>query len=166
MQKRSGIAWLTGIVLLASVGHAAAEQAKGAIRLDVKAEKEVVVMNADGQPETQRVPAAKVVPDDKVVYTITYVNTGNDAAEHVFITNPVPDHMSYLNGTATGDHAVVTFSVDGGHVFDTPEHLTVKTADGKTRPATSDDYTHIRWTLTKDVASREAGKVSFWAQLE
>ena len=166
MQNYARIARLTGLLVLFALGQAVAAQPKGAVHLAVTAEKEVVVTNANGQPETQRVPAAKVIPDDKVVYTIKYVNTGNEPAENVLITNPVPEHMNYLAGTATGKNAVVTFSVDGGHVFDLPEHLTVKTADGQLRKATASDYTHIRWTLEKNVGSRETGEVSFWAQLQ
>ena len=60
---------------------------------------------------------------------------------------PIPRHARYLENTAAGPGAEVSFSVDGGHTFDRPEHLKVVGPDGRTRPASAADYTHIRWQL-------------------
>ena len=51
-----------------------------------------VEVSTDDAGATQRelVEATTVVPGDSVVYTITFENVGDQAAENVRITNPVP----------------------------------------------------------------------------
>jgi uncharacterized repeat protein (TIGR01451 family) len=154
------------LLVVAMTTGVAAQQQAGLIELNLTAEKEIQVVNDKGVTETQRVPAAKVIPNDKVIYTISYTNVGNEQAENVFITNPVPEHMLYLNGTANGNNTEVTYSIDGGQTFDLAQNLKVTLADGTTRLAIATDYTHIRWTLKNKIAPEEKGVVSFWAQLE
>jgi uncharacterized repeat protein (TIGR01451 family) len=166
MRNPARTSWMTALTILIVSGQAAAQSPQGTLQLDMVVEKEIVVTNAEGELETRRVPAAKVIPDDKVIYTIQYRNEGAEEADHVNITNPVPEHMAYVDGTATGAGATITFSVDGGNIFDVPENLTVTSVDGTTRKATALDYTHIRWTLQERVAAHASGEVSFWAQLE
>lgn len=166
MLKTRTLSLVAGLLVLTSVSLAQADDPKGAIQLHMSVEKEVVVMNADGQPETRLVAADKVFPRDKVVYTIRYENTGKDEAEDVYITNPIPEHMGYVDGTASGEHTVVTFSVDGGKTFDAPQNLKVPGANGELRQATAQDYTHIRWMLEDDVPAQATGAVSFRAELE
>jgi hypothetical protein len=55
--------------------------------------------------------------------------------------------MRYLDDTAAGPGADISYSIDGGHTFDRPENLKVIGPDGQKHPATAADYTHIRWQL-------------------
>lgn len=161
---------LTSVVLLtllmAGIHSAWAVQEKGEVKLTVVAEMEVEVVNADGQKEMQRVPAEKVVPGDVVIYTIEYKNNGREAAENFVITNPVPQHMVYLTGSAKGESTEITFSVDGGDSYDMPGNLTVADSEGTRAAATASDYTHIRWALNDSVAPNGTGLVTFKARLK
>jgi len=142
----------------------ASGQGKGKLVLTTIAEEEVSKVNAKGEVEVVRVNAGKVTPGDEIIYTIRYTNESTDRAETVVITNPVPDHMrcSRVDDVA---FATISYSVDGGATFGTPESLTVVDEDDTERAAKPSDYTHIRWTLTQPVAPGHQGSVSFRAVL-
>jgi uncharacterized repeat protein (TIGR01451 family) len=141
-------------------------QKKGIIELEAVAEQEKEVINDKGKKEITRVPVARVVPGDEVIYTFNYTNIGEEPADNVVITDPVPEHMVYTEGSAKGAETAITFSVDKGTTYDLPIKLTVVGADGKKRPAKGSDYTHIKWTLQRALAPGEKGRVSFRARLE
>jgi uncharacterized repeat protein (TIGR01451 family) len=157
---------LSLLVLVAAGADTVRAQQKGSIELRMIAEQEVEVTSAEGEKEVKRMPAAVVVPGDEVIYTISYRNVGEDTADSVVITNPVPTHMLYKDGSAGGEGTVITFSVDDGKTYDVPGNLKVLDADGKERSAVASDYTHIRWTLEKSVSPEAVGYVSFRAILE
>ena len=155
------------ILLSVSVSAGAVwAQQKGNIELKAVAEQEKEVINDKGEKEITRVPVARVVPGGEVIYTISYRNVGQEPTDNVVITNPVPEHMFYREGSTSGADTIITYSVDNGKTYDLPAKLTVVGADGKKRPAKGSDYTHIRWTLQKSLAPGKKGHVSFRAQLE
>ena len=143
-----------------------AAQEKGSIELKMLAEKEVVVVKEDGEKEIKRESVDKVIPGDHVIYTIEYKNVGEENADSVVVNNPIPDNMHYVPGTAGGENADVVFSIDSGKTFDRPENLKVLDEEGKERPATAKDYTHIRWKLKTSVSPGEVGIVSYRAELQ
>ena len=110
-----------------------------------------------------------MVPGDELIYTVAYTNKTAKPAEKVMVTNPVPKHTRYKDGSAAGDNADITFSVDGGKTFATPDKLTVTIKDkaGKdnVRPAAGAEYTHIRWVLKQNVAPGQSGAVRFRAMI-
>jgi hypothetical protein len=84
----------------------------------------------------------------------------------VVITNPIPEQMRYLNQSAFGEKALITFSVDNGESFDLPGNLYVKDATGRRFAAQPDDYTHIRWKLQNPIPPQASGQVGFRAILQ
>ncbi len=164
--KRYVLIMLAALLTAFIANSAAWAQPKGNIELKAVAEVEMEVINANGEKELKRLPASSVVPGDFVIYTIYYANVGKAPADKVVITNPVPEHMRYEDGSASGVGTGITFSVDNGKRYDVPINLTMVGADGKKRPAKGSDYTHIRWTLQKSLAPEEKGRVNFRAQLE
>jgi uncharacterized repeat protein (TIGR01451 family) len=155
-------------ITLVAFGHAGASlpSGEGAIRLRVVAETEEEIVKADGEIEVRRVEAAAVVPGSEVIYTIYYTNISKKPADNIRVTNPLPEHMVYVDWSAEGEGTVITFSVDGGHAYAAPDRLTVVDEDGERRPAEAADYTHIQWTLTESLEPEEGGHVSFRARLE
>ncbi len=139
------------------------------VELVTKAEREVEFIEK-GVKVKKVAPVQKMVPGDEVLYTITYANKTVKPAEKVTVTNPVPKHTRYKDGSAAGDGADITFSVDDGKVFATPGQLTIAIKDkaGKdiTRPAVAQDYTHIRWVLKQNVAPGQSGSVRFRAAIQ
>jgi len=154
------------VFILSNLYPAFAQQA-GHIELKCVAESEIEVVNEKGEKEIQRVKAAKVVPGDEVIYTIYYTAIGQEDVDDIVINNPIPEHMVYKEGSATGaDYANINFSIDEGKSFDAPENLKVKDAEGNERLALANEYTHVRWMLNNSVKPGETGQVSFRALLE
>ncbi len=141
---------------------------KGGVELTSRAEVEVVRKNEKGEEVLRRISAAKanVAPGDTVIYTITYVNNGDQPATNVDINNPVPEHMLYLDKSAEGAETRIDFSVDKGRSYGPIARLTVRTDAGKEKPATPADITHIRWTLKKPLPAGGKGSVSYRAKVK
>lgn len=138
--------------------------ADSGIELNLVAKEEVVTLNAKGEKVVSLIEPTSVIPGDTIVYATHYHNNGKESAEDVVITTPIPKDTVYVDGSAVTDKAAVSYSIDHGKKFDTPENLTITESDGKKRPATVDDYTHIRWRLRR-VAPAEDGSVEFHAKV-
>jgi uncharacterized repeat protein (TIGR01451 family) len=132
--------------------------AKALITVNIKAEKEVTV-----NKEKKMVAAKAIDPGDVVLYTISYVNSGDEAATNAFLDDQVPKGTIYLDGSAFGKDADVTFSIDGGKTFKKPSLLTYEVKiNGKMekRIASPEQYTNIRWTVSV-IPARGSGQVGF-----
>ena len=155
------ISWT--LLFLGSVAtvHAAAD-----IRLKAVAEIEVTVVNDKGETELKRMPATKVIPGTEVIYTITVSNLGDQPADSVVVTDPIPENTTYVDRSAFGAGTKITFSVDGGNSYDLADKLKVKDAAGNLRAATASDYTHIRWVLNFTLKPKDVAPVWFKARLD
>ena len=153
---------LTSLLILG--GNVMAQQ--DPISLEHKAEQWERFTDESGVEQTRLVAAARVLPGEELLFTVTYTNTGNEPAENITIVNPVPEHMDYVVRSASGDDTAVTFSVDGGESFATEQDLSVTDAQGTKRPAAAEDYTHVRWIVGSDIAPGDSGKVQFTAVVE
>lgn len=160
--NRYAVLAMTAILL---AGNTAATQAQ-TVELVTKAEREIEIVEK-GVKLKKIGPPEKVVPGDEVIYTVTYTNKTGKPADNVSVTNPVPAHTRYRDGSAAGEGATITFSVDGGKSFAASDKLTVaikdKGGNDIVRPAVAADYTHIRWQLKQSVAPGQSGTVRFRA---
>jgi len=138
--------------------------AESTLKLVSKAEKETTVVK-NGQKEVKRVPAQKILPGDTVIFTNHYTNTLPKPADDTVITNPVPKDVTYVDGSAFGEGAIITFSIDKGKTFDTPGKL-FKTDKGKMRNAKASEYTHIRWTFNAPIPPGTEGDVGYKARVK
>lgn len=154
----------TLVLAVSLLATAVFAQDAGSLQLTTTVQKEQLSVSESGESKKELVAADTVLPGDSVVYTITFVNTGNEAAENVKITNPIPQHLTYQAGSAVGPGTIVEFSVDGGSLFAAAADLTVAEGD-ELRAATVEDYTHIRWIVQDDFAAGEQGIAQFRAQL-
>jgi uncharacterized repeat protein (TIGR01451 family) len=118
---------------------------------------------AAGREIVKLIPADRVVPGDRVIYTLEVRNTGASALETPIVTHPVPEHMRYVADSAVGPGAEVSYSVDGGHSFERAENLKVAGVDGRLRPAVAADYTDIRWQLKNSLKANSVAFVRFRA---
>ena len=157
-------ALLAAAAAILASGTVAAQQ-RDYIEVETTVQKEVIVETADGQRETTLVPAEKVVPGERVVYTIRFRNIGDEPAENVVITNPISDSLVFVAGSATSPGARVEFSIDGGQSFAVANELRIS-EDGIERAATAEDYTHVRWVMLAALAVGADGSTSFAADLE
>lgn len=107
---------------------------------DVKVERSVV---ENGQKRQVLLPAVKVVPGEKLVFTTVYRNTGVKPAENFVVTNPIPGAVR-LSDDGFGNFDV---SVDGGKAWGKLPALRVSDGKGGERAAEAADVTHLRWVL-------------------
>lgn len=165
MRKRAVLGLLALFLLLPA---AAGAQQKGGIELKTVSEVDVVGKNAKGEREVKRVDAGKVsvAPGGVVIFTTTFNNKGSKPAERVAIKNPVPANMTYVDKSAEGEGTTIEFSTDNGKTYRAPDALMITDAQGKSRKALGQDYTHIRWIVTKPLAPGGKGSVSFKAKVK
>lgn len=155
---------LIGILItLLSVATALAD--KNDITFASKAEVEVQEVNAQGEDTWVRKPPTLVIPGTVVIYTNTFTNNGAEPASDLIVTNPVPENMVYVAGSALGENAEITFSADGGNSFAPEDQLQVTEADGTQRPAAPKEITHVRWQVLKPLPPAGSGQVEFRARL-
>lgn len=124
-------------------------------------EKEIVVINDDGSEVTRRAPADTVVPGERIVYTLNYLNDKSEAANDLVLTMPVPGEVKFMEGSADNTASVVTYSADGGQSFAPRQALTVQTDEGQWVPAGAEDVTHVRWLVAGPLNAGETGQLVF-----
>ena len=159
-QGKTMFSTVTALALLLVSGMA---WSQGTLEVQTTVQKEAVTTNEDGEQIRELVAAETVIPGERVVYTITFRNTGEEPADDVIITNPISESLTYVQGSAFGPGMELQFSVDGEN-FAAADELTIEEG-GETRPASVEDYTHIRWVMQSDLSAGAQGTVRFSAQL-
>jgi uncharacterized repeat protein (TIGR01451 family) len=163
MNTHAPFAGLCAVLLALSPAVLAVGQVQGsplAIRSIAEVESRSL---AAGREVVKLVPADRVVPGDRVIYTLEVRNTGAAALDAPVVTHPVPEHMRYVADSAVGPGAEVSYSVDGGRSFERAENLKVLGVDGRPRPAVAADYTDIRWQLKNSLKANSVAFVRFRA---
>ena len=147
-----------GLVMMASSAWA-----KPQISISIVTSKEVVE-TVNGARVKKLVPTKKAAAGDTLVYTIAYINKGNEAATEAIVDNPVSAGTSYIDNSANGAGADITFSIDGGKSYKKPSLLTyeIKQPTGIVQRYTArpEEYTHIRWTI-RQVPAGTGGTLGF-----
>jgi uncharacterized repeat protein (TIGR01451 family) len=137
--------------------------AKSLVSISITAEKEVTVNKV-----TKKIAAITINPGDVIFYTLNYINSGEDAATSVVLDDPIPAGTVYIPGSAYGDGAEILFSIDG-KTFKKPSLLTyeIKNRNGslEKRTASPEEYTHVRWVMTK-IAAGVRGNVGFQVRIK
>jgi uncharacterized repeat protein (TIGR01451 family) len=163
MSTRSSFANLGGALLALCLGAIAAAQVP-ASPLEIKSIAEVESKSVHGGREVLKLaPAERVVPGDRVIYTLEVRNTGATAVKAPSVTYAIPEHMRYVADSAVGPGAEVSYSVDAGHSFGVADNLKVRAPDGRLRPAVAADYTDIRWQLKSSLKPNSVAFVRFRA---
>lgn len=153
---------LTSLILILAAVVAAAQEP---LEVQTIVQKQETFVNDAGETEKRLVAADVVVPGERVFYTITFTNSGDEPADNVVITNPIAAGLVYIDGTAFGPGADIQFSVDDGRSFAAADTLTV-TEDGQSRAAEASDFTHIRWVMRSELAAGAQATARFAAILE
>src|SRR5260370_31648866 len=109
--------------LLTLLVAAAAAQAPGnplAIRSIAEVESR---SRAAGREIIKLIPADRVVPGDRVIYTLEVRNTGATALDAPVVTHPAPHHTHYVPDSPLRPGAQVRYSVQSGRSLDRITHL-------------------------------------------
>jgi uncharacterized repeat protein (TIGR01451 family) len=116
-----------------------------------------------GREIVKLIPADRVAPGDRVIYTLAVRNTGATAIAAPSVSYAIPEHMRYIADSAVGPGAEVRYSIDRGRSFETPDSLNMRGPDGRLRPAVAADYTDIRWQLKNILKPNSVAFVRFRA---
>ena len=137
--------------------------AKSLVSISITAEKEATVNKV-----IKKIAAKTINPGDVIFYTLSYINSGDDAATNAVLDDPIPAGTVYILGSAYGEGADIVFSIDGKN-FNKPSLLTyeIKNRDGslEKRTASPEEYTHIRWVIPK-IAAGAKGSVGFQVRIK
>ena len=163
--KKLTPAILLSSALVLSLLSASASAKQSAIEITSEVNELIHVMDDQGKKQQKIIAAAEVTPGDRILYTTSFKNNGAEASDNIIITNPIPVHTRYLDGSAKGEHCVITFSIDGGRVWGDAKTLKVRQKDGQFRAATAADYTHIRWKYNRALQPAEKKSISFETKL-
>jgi uncharacterized repeat protein (TIGR01451 family) len=134
---------------------AALAQSQVALNSEIFVERES--RDASGAARTTLETPGVVTPGDRLVFVLTYRNNGSAAATDFVITNPIPDSVEYAGSNSAG----AVHSIDGGRNWGALAALTVRDAQGNSRPATFADVTHVRWTFAQPIPAGSGGEVRF-----
>ncbi|HEX4873700.1 MAG: hypothetical protein ACK4SJ_10330 [Sphingorhabdus sp.] len=148
---------------LSQAQAAAAPAASSTVVLSSEAMIERTETGADGKERLvlKQPKDVIVVPGDRVIFTLRYVNKGAESAAGFRATNPMPGPVQFVS--VAEDWAEV--SVDGGANWGKLADLKIsaKTADGVTsqRAAGPEDVTHVRWVFANAIPPGAEGSVSY-----
>ena len=133
------------------------------VKLENTIQKVERYLDAAGEVQRRLVDAESVVPGDELQYVVRFVNHGNQIVDAgtIVITDIVPEHTQYMQGTAFGPGTDIKFSLDG-ESFDVASELV---ANGAEEPANPGDYQAIQWAFSPELKPGEAGYVSFNVRL-
>jgi uncharacterized repeat protein (TIGR01451 family) len=118
-----------------------------------------------GEEVRRWVPATRLNAGDEVHYTVRVRNPGKVAVESIVVTKRLPFGVRYLRGSAAGPAAEVQYSLDGGKTFATAEQLAKAAGGGKqgARKSLENDYTHVRWVLSRPLGPSSTALLRFRA---
>ena len=145
------------IAISAFLLPAAALAAQEKMTLESEVLVERVSTDAAGKEVRKLEEPKSVVPGESLVIQISYKNSGSEPATEFVVTNPLPSAVAFAGGETPG----AEMSVDGGKNWGALAALSVKAADGSSRPAQPADVTHIRWAFSQPIPAGQGGKVSF-----
>jgi uncharacterized repeat protein (TIGR01451 family) len=134
---------------------AALAQSQVALTSNVLVER--TVTGANGAARTSLEAPGIVTPGDRLMFVLTYRNNAASPATAFEVTNPIPDSVSFSGSESAGS----VLSVDGGRTWGDLGRLSVRNADGTSRPATAADVTHVRWRLAQPIPAGGTGELRF-----
>ena len=132
-----------------------------ALEAEQRVLKEVTVQQADGTVKKSYVSADLVTPGSTVVYALVFRNDKDAPADDVVLVMPVPEEITYIEGSAANRLGTADFSTDGGTSFAPRQSLSVTDANGAVRAASADDITHVRWSVADAVMPGATGQLWF-----
>lgn len=157
---------LRALFALTALTVASTSLPASALEAEQRVLKEVSVQQTDGTVKKSYVAADLVTPGSTVVYALVFRNDEDAPAADIVLVMPVPEEITYIEGSANNRLANADFSADGGTSFAPRQSLSITDADGTVRAAAADDITHVRWSVAKAIMPGETGQLWFRGTLK
>jgi uncharacterized repeat protein (TIGR01451 family) len=132
------------------------------------AQKPLVVTATNLNARSRGTESQAVRPGDVVQYQLRFTNQGQGDVRGVVFTNPVPEGLRYVDGSAGADRqdVAVEYSTDGGQTYAaTPLVTEVVAGQRVQKPASPSQYTHVRWTVRGSIAPGASVTAEFRAAM-
>ncbi len=98
--------------------------------------------------------ADQLRPGDRVIFV---VNWSGRKGGGFTVTNPLPRSIAFAGATDETQEV----SVDGGRTWGPLEGLMVRDGNGRGRPASPEDVTHLRWRIPTPQALSGTGQMTW-----
>ena len=134
----------------------------------LSAQRPLVVTAVNLNARSRGSQSQAVLPGDVVQYQLRFTNQGQGDVRGVVFTNPVPAGLRYVDGSAGADRqdVAVEYSTDGGQTYAATPLVTEVVAGRRVqKPATPEQYTHVRWTVRGSIAPGASVTAEFRATL-
>jgi len=134
----------------------------------LSAQRPLVVTALNLTAQSRGTQSQAVMPGDVLQYQLRFTNQRQGDVRGVVFTNPVPAGLRYVDGSAGADRQDVTveYSADGGKTFAAPPMVTEVVAGRRVqKPASPEQYTHVRWTVQGSIAPGATVTAEFRAEL-
>ena len=147
------VAGAASAALMPATAHAAAQPSRG-----VQFASDVFIERFQPAPggRTARIleRADQLRPGDRVIFVVNWSGRKDGGFT---VTNPLPRSIAFAGATDETQEV----SVDGGRTWGALESLSVRTADGRIRPAHTEDVTHLRWRIPVQLALAGTGQMTW-----
>jgi uncharacterized repeat protein (TIGR01451 family) len=153
---------LSAMVLAGLSLYSLADEAPQTIT-ELVAEVREEVPVAPGRSIVRYHPATAIVQGQTVFYTVRIHNPTPVPARDVVTVQRIPVNTSYVEGSAAGPGADISFSADGGQSFASQNELRITDTNGAARRPAAAEYTHIRWRLRNALAPGATALARFQA---
>lgn len=152
-------------------------QQQQALDLSLTGHKREVRTNRAGLPEVTWIsleggvlqPAPRLVPGDVVRYTISGNNRTEQPISGLVLNDDIPSNMTIVigSGRVESGQGTITYSADAGKTYSPSPMIRETRPDGTlvSRPATAEEYTHVRWAFTSAVAAKSSVQGSYQVRL-
>jgi uncharacterized repeat protein (TIGR01451 family) len=140
----------------------------GVLRAQSAAPRPLVVTAENVTAKSRSGHAEAVVPGDVLHYRLQFTNPNQNAVRGVVFTNPIPDGLRYVGGSAGADRqdVIVEYSIDGGKTYSARPMVTEMVAGKRVeKPASPEQYSHVRWTVRGSIAPGATVTAEFRATL-
>lgn len=130
------------------------------IRLDRRMFVERVSTDINGRARRVLESADRAGSGDQLIFVVNWRNEGSRSVRGLAVTYAVPRGTQLdLNDPA------MQLSVDGGAHWGRLSDLWLPTPLGGARRAVPSDITHVRWTVSDEIAPGESGRLSYRATM-
>jgi len=149
-----------------------AQETRPEVKLELVVDKQNVTVDEEGvETVTWNNVGSQVtvVPGDVLRYVVMGTNVGDEAARNLEVTQPIPQQMVYVMGSATSSNdAKITYSINNGETFVENPTIEVTQPDGTVveKPAPASAYTHVRWQFGEEIAPQANIEARYQVEVE
>lgn len=137
--------------------------AQGQPRLELIIEEQKVNLTAEEANGEKEVIYS---PGDTIEYTIYAKNTGTGVMVEPEIVDPIPEGLTYVENSASGENCQIIFSINDGLKYNEwPVMIQVENESGTQvgQRARPEQITHIKWMVNERIPAGSQKILSFRA---